>query len=57
MRDVTLLDLRLGHKTLDIRFWRDGEETKFEVTRGDAKLVELRPITDGLDLQTHAETG
>jgi glycogen debranching enzyme len=54
MRDVTLIDLRLGHKTLDIRFWRDGDETKFEVTRGDAGAVVLRPIIDGLDLATHA---
>ena len=55
MPDVTLIDLRLGYKTLDIRFWRDGDETKFEVMRGDASAVVLRPITDGLDLQTHAE--
>jgi hypothetical protein len=55
MRDVTLIDLRLGHKTLDVRFWRDGDETKFEVTRGDANAVVLRPITSGLDLQTHAK--
>jgi glycogen debranching enzyme len=57
MSDVTLIDLRLGHKTLDIRFWRDDGQTKFEVTRGDPKLVVLRPIIDGLDLQTHAEIG
>jgi hypothetical protein len=25
---------------LDIRFWREGEETAFEVIKGDPKLVE-----------------
>ena len=53
MPDVTLIDLRLGRKTMDLRFWRDGEETKFEVLRGDASSVELRRITDGLGLTTH----
>jgi len=40
MPDVTLIDLRLGRKTMDLRFWRDGEETQFEVLRGDPKAVE-----------------
>jgi glycogen debranching enzyme len=53
MPDVTLIDLRLGCKTMDLRFWRDGEETKFEVLRGDASSVMLRRITDGLGLKTH----
>jgi glycogen debranching enzyme len=52
MPDVTLIDLRLGRKTMDLRFWRDGEETKFEVLRGDASSVMSRPITDGLGLTT-----
>jgi len=52
MPDVTLIDLRLGRKTMDLRFWRDGEATKFEVLRGDASSVVLRPITDGLGLKT-----
>jgi hypothetical protein len=53
MQDVTLIDLRLGRKTMDLRFWRDGEQTKFEVLRGDASSVMLRRITDGLGLKTH----
>jgi glycogen debranching enzyme len=52
--DVTLIDLRLGRKTLDIRFWRDGSETRFEVTRGDAACVVLRPILDDLELDDAA---
>jgi glycogen debranching enzyme len=52
MPDVTLIDLRLGRETMDLRFWRDGEATKFEVLRGDASSVVLRPITDALGLKT-----
>lgn len=38
--DLTLLDLRVHQHTFDIRFWRDGEETKFEVLRGNPNVVE-----------------
>ena len=38
--DLTVLDLRVHQNTFDIRFWRDGQETKFEVLRGDPKVVE-----------------
>jgi glycogen debranching enzyme len=40
--DVTLLDLRLGRRTLDIRFRRDGEKTVWDVLRGDADVVSHR---------------
>ena len=40
--DVTLTDLRLGKKHLDIRFHRDGAKTRWDVLRGDAKLVKYR---------------
>jgi glycogen debranching enzyme len=40
--DVTLLDLRLGRRHLDIRFWREGETTRWEVVRGDAGVVRYR---------------
>jgi glycogen debranching enzyme len=38
--DLTLLDIRLGRQRFDIRFWRDHEETRFEVLRGDPRAVE-----------------
>jgi glycogen debranching enzyme len=38
--DLTMHDLRLGRHKLDIRFWRDGEETAFEVIKGNPRLVE-----------------
>jgi glycogen debranching enzyme len=37
--DVTLIDLRLGQREFDIRFWRDDEATRFEVLRGDPNAV------------------
>ena len=40
--DITLLDLRLGRRSFDIRFWRDDATTRFEVLRGPAQIVEQR---------------
>jgi glycogen debranching enzyme len=47
--DVTLLDLRLHQHTFDIRFWREGEETKLEVLRGDPTFVERRRLEAEFD--------
>ncbi len=38
--DLTVQDLRVGKHKLDIRFWREDEQTAFEVIKGDPKLVE-----------------
>jgi hypothetical protein len=38
--DLTARDLTVGKHKIDIRFWREGDETLFEVTKGDPKLVE-----------------
>jgi glycogen debranching enzyme len=38
--DLTVLDLHVGKHRFDIRFWRDGGETQFEVLQGDPKAVE-----------------
>jgi glycogen debranching enzyme len=43
--DVTLTDLRLGQRSFDIRFWRDGENTVFEVLAGQRDAVERMSIT------------
>jgi glycogen debranching enzyme len=47
--DVTVLDLRVHRQIFDIRFWRDGEETLFEVLRGDPKLIERRSMAVELE--------
>ena len=36
MPDLKLLDLNLGGHHLDIRFWREGAETRWQVLRGEA---------------------
>ena len=38
--DLAVQDLRVGKHKLDIRFWREGEQTAFDVIRGDPGLVE-----------------
>ena len=36
--DVTLSGLRIGASTLRLRFWRDGEETRWEATQVDGRI-------------------
>jgi glycogen debranching enzyme len=38
--DLTVLDLRVGGHRFDIRFWRDGPKTQFEVLQGDPTALE-----------------
>jgi len=37
--------LRIGKHKLDIRFWTEGDETAFEVTKGDPNVVERCDIS------------
>lgn len=46
--DLTVRDLRIGKKKIDIRFWREGEKTAFEVTKGDPGLVEHRDFRQSM---------
>ncbi|MGA7807224.1 glycogen debranching N-terminal domain-containing protein [Bradyrhizobium sp.] len=43
--DVKLIDMRLGRQRFDIRFWRDGKETQFEVLKGKGSAVERRAVS------------
>jgi len=43
--DLTMRDLRIGANKLDLRFWREGEETAFEVIKGDPNVVERCNLT------------
>jgi glycogen debranching enzyme len=38
--DLTVLDVRVGKQRFDIRFWREGPETRFEVLQGDPNAIE-----------------
>jgi glycogen debranching enzyme len=42
LHEIEIRDIRLAGRPLDLRLWRDGEVTKFEVTKGDARAVERR---------------
>jgi glycogen debranching enzyme len=42
--DVTLTDLRLGRRRFNIRFWREGNDTIFNVLRGSRDAVERTTI-------------
>jgi glycogen debranching enzyme len=46
--DLTVIDMRVGQHKLDIRFWREGERTEFEVIKGDAAMVERRDMAQNL---------
>ncbi len=48
--EITLRDLRVCHHTLDVRFFRDGEATQFEVTSGDRHVVERRSLVKATEL-------
>ncbi len=42
--DLTVTDLRLDQHQFDIHFWREGNETRFEVLRGDKEMIEYSPM-------------
>jgi len=48
--DLRLKDLRLDAVEFDIRFWREKETTRWEVTRGDPSQVEVRAFACGPEL-------
>jgi glycogen debranching enzyme len=50
--DVTLMDLRVGRRHIDIRFRRDGDKTVWDVLRGDAKIVEYRSSVEAREAMT-----
>jgi glycogen debranching enzyme len=42
MPDLVLSNLRVGRQRFDIRLWREGEETRWKVLKGDASRVVQR---------------
>jgi hypothetical protein len=50
MPDLELTDLRVGKSVLDLRLWREGDATRWEVTRGPAGMVEQRRFARGTAL-------
>jgi glycogen debranching enzyme len=50
MPDVKLVDLRFAQARFDIRFWRDGGQTLFEVTKGRKNVVTQKSFSLGTTL-------
>jgi glycogen debranching enzyme len=50
--DLTLHDLRVGDQCFDLRFWRDGETTRWETLRGNSRAVAYRSFASGRRLAT-----
>jgi hypothetical protein len=49
--DVTLTDLRLGRRRFDIRFWRDGDKTRWGVLKGNHDAIARRGYASGSHLR------
>ncbi len=47
--DVTLSKLTVGKQSFEIRFWREDDETRHEVLKGDPKAVVRRPFFATVD--------
>ena len=45
--DLELRDVRVGTGVFDLRLWREGPKTAWEVTRGDASFVQRRSYARG----------
>jgi glycogen debranching enzyme len=50
--DITLIDIHFMGRTADVRFWRDGAATRWEVLRGDKSRFAHRPYKSQTRLHT-----
>ncbi|HEY7302284.1 MAG TPA: glycogen debranching N-terminal domain-containing protein [Xanthobacteraceae bacterium] len=48
--DLMLTDVPLGERKFDLRFWREGDTTEWEVLQGDGDAVERRDYASRNDL-------
>lgn len=53
--DVTLIDLKIGSRSFDVRFWREGVESRWEVLGGSPEAVEYRNFASGRRLTWRAD--
>ena len=40
--DIEVMDIHVGEQTFDLKFWRDGETTRWKVLKGEPQSVGLR---------------
>jgi glycogen debranching enzyme len=52
--DLTLKDLRVGERSFDLRFWREGHKSRWEVVGGDPARVLERPFAVAEKLWGHS---
>jgi hypothetical protein len=48
--DLMLIDLPLGEQKFDLRFWREGDATRWEVLKGNRGAVAQRNCASGSKL-------
>ena len=50
--DLTVMDLQVGKQNFDVRFWREGEETRWEVLKGDRSAIAGRSYASECKLES-----
>ena len=53
--DLVVKDLRVGQRQFDLRFWREGRTSRWEVTKGDASNAAQRDFASGPLLSGHKD--
>jgi glycogen debranching enzyme len=53
LTELTVADLRVGNRSLDMHFWRDGAKTRWEVLKGDRGTVVRRSYASRSNLTTN----
>jgi hypothetical protein len=48
--DLEVSDLRVGEEKFDLRFWRDGERTRWEVLKGKEGAIIPRSFASAAEL-------
>ena len=49
---LTVMDLQVGKQNFDVRFWREGEETRWEVLKGDRSAIAGRSYASECKLES-----
>ena len=55
LTDLTLTDLRVGKRVYDLKLWRQGDRSKWEVLKGEASRVRQRSFASGSTLWSTSE--
>jgi glycogen debranching enzyme len=50
LQEITIRNLSVGQRKLDVRFWREGLKSCFEVLRGEPQAVSRRSFASGPEL-------